>query len=180
MSSNTFHFACPGSCHLISIGPQGKHAVNHTGDGPYPSLKTLEQRAVSNGSGSSAVTFSDVFQNEVIWGSAVQAAVVLDRHRHKFQDLNSPLHNNLHHGLVDREPVDNSNTILKKALRYAAVNNTELFDHVRDLYVEVGDNHLQVFFGISWLLHHWLDLLKKKVYEVQGRIQDLEMEWNDT
>jgi len=55
--------------------------------------------------------------------------------------------------LVDREPADNSNTILKKALRYAAANDTELFDHVWDLYVEVGDNHLQVFFMISWLLH---------------------------
>ena len=63
------------------------------------------------------------------------------------------LHNNLHRGLVDQEPVDNSNTILKKALRYTAANDTELFDHVRDLYVEVGDNHLQVFFVISWLLH---------------------------
>ena len=52
-----------------------------------------------------------------------------------------------------REPADNSNTILKKALRYTAANDTELFDHVRDLYVEVGDNHLQVFFMISWLLH---------------------------
>jgi len=47
---------------------------------------------------------------------------------------------------VDRQPADNSNTILKKALHYAAANDTELFDHVRDLYVEVGDNHLQVFF----------------------------------
>jgi len=50
-------------------------------------------------------------------------------------------------------PSDNSNTILKKALCYVAANDTELFNHVRDLYVEVGDNHLQVFFVISWLLH---------------------------
>jgi len=56
--------------------------------------------------------------------------------------------------LVDREPADNSNTILKKALRYTAANDTKLFDYVWDLYVEVGDNHLQVFFVISWLLHH--------------------------
>jgi len=113
----------------------------------------LEQRAVSNGSGSSAVSFVDVFQNEAIWGSAIQASVTLNRHRREFRDLNGPLHNNLHRGLVDQEPADNSNTILKKALRYAAANDTELFDHVRDLYVEVGDNHLQVFFMISWLLH---------------------------
>jgi len=65
-------------------------------------------------------------------------------------------------------------------MRYAAANDTELFDHVQDLYVEVGDNHLQVFFVISWLLHHQLDLLKDKIYRVQGRIQDLEMERNDT
>jgi len=113
----------------------------------------LEQRAVSNGSGSSAVSFADVFQNEVIWGSTVQASVILNQYHREFRDLNSPLHNNLHRGLVDREPTDNSNTILKKALCYTAANNTELFDHVRDLYVEVGDNHLQVFFMISWLLH---------------------------
>jgi len=154
MSSNTFHFACPGSCHVISIGLQGEHALNRTGDGPYPLLKILEQRAVSNSSGSSAVFFADVFQNEVIWGSAVQASVLLNQHRREFRDLNSPLHNNLHRGLVDREPADNSNTILKKALHYAAANDTELFNHIRDLYVEVGDNHLQVFFVISWLLHH--------------------------
>ena len=145
MSSNTFHFACPGSRHVISIGPQGEHALNRTGDGPYPLLKVLEQRAVSNGSGSLAVSFANIFQNEAIWGSAVQASVVLNRHRQEFRDLNGPLHNNLHRGLVDREPADNSNTILKKALRYAATNNTKLFDHVWDLYVEVGDNHLQVF-----------------------------------
>ena len=78
MSSNTFHFTCPGSRHVISIGPQGEHALNRTGDGPYPLLKVLEQRAVSNGSGSSAVSFADVFQNEAIWGSAVQALVVLN------------------------------------------------------------------------------------------------------
>ena len=154
MSSNTFHFACPGSRHIISIGPQGEHTLNCTGDGPYPSLKVLEQRAVSNGSGSLAVSFTDVFQNEAIWGLAVQASVLLNRHRREFQDLNSPLHNNLHRGLVDQDPADNSNTILKKALCYVAMNNTKLFDHVRDLYVEVGDNHLQVFFVISWLLHH--------------------------
>jgi len=80
MSSNTFHFACRGSHHLISIGLQGEHALNRMGDGPYPSLKTLEQRAVSNGSGSSAVSFADVFLNEVLWGSAVQVSVLLDRH----------------------------------------------------------------------------------------------------
>jgi len=113
----------------------------------------LEQRAVSNSSGSSAVSFADVFQNEAIWGSAVQASVTLNRHCREFRDLNGPLHNNLHRGLVDQEPADNSNTILKKALCYAAANDTELFDHIRDLYVEVGDNHLQVFFVISWLLH---------------------------
>ena len=153
MSSNAFRFACPGSRHVISIGPTGEHAINRTGDGPYPLLQMLEQRGVSNGSGSSAISFANVFQNEAIWGSAVQASVTLNRHRHKFRDLNGPLHNNLHRGLVDREPADNSNTILKKALRYAAANDTELFDHVWDLYVEVGDNHLQVFFVISWLLH---------------------------
>jgi len=65
-------------------------------------------------------------------------------------------------------------------MRYAATNDTELFDHVWDLYVEVGDNHLQVFFVISWLLHHQLNLLKDKIYRVQGRIQDLELERNDT
>jgi len=36
------------------------------GDGPYPSLKTLEQHAINNGSGALAVSFTDVFQNEVI------------------------------------------------------------------------------------------------------------------
>ena len=81
MSSNTFHFACPGSRHIISIGPQGECALNRTGDGPYPLLKVLEQRAVSNGSGSSTVSFADVFQNEVIWGSAIQASVLLNQHR---------------------------------------------------------------------------------------------------
>jgi len=65
-------------------------------------------------------------------------------------------------------------------MHYAAANDTELFNHVRDLYVKVGDNHLQVFFVISWLLHHQLDLLKDKIYRAQGRIQDLEMEQNDT
>jgi len=153
MSSNAFHFAYPGSRHVISIGPSGEHTINRTGDGPYPLLQMLEQRAVSNGSGSSAVSFANVFQNEAIWGSAVQALVILNRYHHEFRDLNGPLHNNLHRGLVDREPTDNSNTILKKALRYVAANNTELFNHVWDLYVEVGDNHLQVFFMISWLLH---------------------------
>jgi len=44
----------------------------------------------------------------------------------------------------------------------------------------VGDNHLQVFFVISWLLHHQLDLLKDKIYRAQGRIQDLELERNNT
>ena len=44
----------------------------------------------------------------------------------------------------------------------------------------MGDNHLQVFFVISWLLHHQLDLLKDKIYRAQGRIQDLELERNDT
>jgi len=154
MSSNAYNFSCPGSHHLISIGPQGEHTVNRTGDGPYPSSKTIELRAVSNGLGASAVSFANVFQNEVIWGSAVQASVLLDQHRHGFRDLNSPLHNNLLWGLVDQEPTDNSSAILKKALHYAAANGTELFDHVRDLYVEVGDNHLWVFFWISWLLHH--------------------------
>ena len=77
---------------------------------------------------------------------AIQASVLLNQHRQEFRDLNSPLHNNLHRGLVDQEPEDNSNTILKKALCYVATNDTELFNHVRDLYVEVGDNHLQVFF----------------------------------
>ena len=66
--------------------------------------------------------------------------------------------------MVDREPADNSNTILKKAMRYVAVNDTELFDHIWELYVKVGDNHLQVFFVISWLLHYQLDLLKDKIY----------------
>ena len=145
MSSNTYNFACPGSRHLISIGPQGKHTINHTGDAPYPSLKTLELRVVSNSSGSSAISFADVFQSKAIWGSTVQALVLLHQHCQEFRDLNSPLHNNLHWGLVDREPADNSNTILKKALHYITTNDTELFDHVWDLYVEVGDNHLQVF-----------------------------------
>jgi len=71
MSSNAFRFACPGSHH------------------------------VSNGSGSSAVSFADVFQNEAIWGSAVQASVTLNQHHREFRDLNGPLHNNLHRGLVD-------------------------------------------------------------------------------
>jgi len=31
MSSNTFCFACPGSRHVISIGPTGEHAINRTG-----------------------------------------------------------------------------------------------------------------------------------------------------
>jgi len=101
MSSNAFRFACPGSRHVISIGPTGEHTINRTGDGPYPSLQMLEQRAVSNGSGSSAVSFADVFQNEAIWGSAVQASVTMNRHRREFRDLNGPLHNNLHRGLVD-------------------------------------------------------------------------------
>jgi len=101
ISSNTFHFACHGSRHLISIGPQGEHALNRTGDRPYPLLKMLEQRAVSNGTGSSAVSFTDVFLNEAIWGSAVQALVLLDCHCREFRDLNSPLHNLLHRGLVD-------------------------------------------------------------------------------
>ena len=60
MSSNAFRFACPSSRHVISIGPTGEHTINHTGDGPYPLLQMLEQRAVSNGSGSSAVSFADV------------------------------------------------------------------------------------------------------------------------
>jgi len=154
MLSNTYNFSCPRSCHLISIGPQGEHAVNRTGDGPYPSLKTIELHAVSNGLGALAVSFADVFQNKVIWGSAVQASVLLDQHCRGFRDLNSPLHNNLLQGLVDQEPADNSNTILKKALHYTATNDTESFNHIRDLYVEVSDNHLWVFFWISWLLHH--------------------------
>jgi len=153
MSSNAFRFACPSSRYVISIEPSSEHAINRTGDGPYPSLQMLEQRAVSNGSSSSAVSFTNVFQNEAIWGSAIQASVILNQYRREFRDLNGHLHNNLHRGLVDREPTDNSNTILKKALHYVAANNTELFDHVWDLYVEVGDNHLQVFFVISWLLH---------------------------
>jgi len=154
MSSNIHSFSCPGFCHLISIALQGEHAVNHTGDALYPSLKTIELQAISNGSGSLAVSFADVFQNEAIWGSAVQASVLLDRHHREFRDLNSPLHNNLLQGVVDQEPADNSNTVLKKAIHYVAANNTELFNHVWDLYIEVGDNHLQVFFWISWLLHH--------------------------
>jgi len=65
-------------------------------------------------------------------------------------------------------------------MHYTAVNDIELFDYVWDLYVKVGDNHLQVFFVISWLLHHQLDLLKDKIYRAQGRIQDLELERNNT
>jgi len=145
MSSNTYSFSCPESHHLISIGPQGEHAVNCTVDGTYPSLKTIELQAISNSLGTSTVSFADVFQNEAIWGSAIQALVLLDQHCQGFRDLNSPLHNNLLWGVVDREPSDNSNTVLKKAIQYAAANNTELFDHVWDLYIEVGDNHLWVF-----------------------------------
>jgi len=78
MSSNAFRFTCPGSRHVISIGLMGEHAINCTGDGPYPSLQMLEQRAVSNGSSSLAVSFANVFQNEAIWGSAVQASVTLN------------------------------------------------------------------------------------------------------
>ena len=131
---------CPDTRKQFTRGNTSVFTSSRTGGAVYPSSGAIVQRARKNAAEDLNIDFSDLFLNDMIWATSVQAQSLLQKNRERLRATNDVLFDSLSRGVADGERGETSNMWFKRAIRYSAANDVELFGHIDDLYRWVGND----------------------------------------
>src|SRR5258705_7321698 len=103
---------------------------------PYPALGEIVRRAHSSHASNTEV-FSDLQTGDLIFAGAIVADERIKANEEGFTESLAPLVELIDRGLFDRGQTEGRNLFEEKAMRYAAVMSTHLFEYCEALKKEV-------------------------------------------
>jgi hypothetical protein len=137
-------FVIPATNFTITRAPVGDYRRGRYTLNGYPTATEILDRAHTLAYTPTNVpqVFDDLCLSDMVFGNAVVASKVIEDKPEDFLSTNRPLTQAIRRGLQDREAFDRDamgawttpDNWMRTAIRYAASNDAQLLEHVKDIY----------------------------------------------